>query len=166
MKKILIATIVILSFFASSLLVSAEPTYDITLNPSSPVKESTIKFTADVSNGTISEVRLIVKECKDDFCYTDGFNVSMTKNASSGQYEKEIKLTHGEANNIEYWLVIKSNGVWYDFQESYLQKDLKASGGTNGNSNSNSKKTPGFELIVFILSIAVLLFVIRQKRVK
>jgi len=163
MKKILIATIVFLSLFASSFIVAAGPTYDITLDPSSPAPESTINFTAEISGGTISKVYLVVKECKDDFCYTEGFNVSMDK-VASGQYEKEIKLTHSEANNIEYWLVINSDGTWYDFQENYAQKDLKAANGNSG--NSNSKKTPGFELIVFIISIAILLFITRQKRVK
>ena len=160
MKKILVATIVILSFFGSSLVVTAAPTYNITLNPSSPAPLSTVTFTADISGVTISGVYLILEECKDTFCYADKFNESMTK-TSSNQYQKEISLKHSDANNIEYWLVIKStDGTWYDLQDKVVQKTL-STGGTN-----NSKKTPGFELIMFFVSIAVLLFIIRQKRIK
>lgn len=130
------------------------------MDPSNPAPKSTITFTATVSGGTISKVYLVIKECKDNLCHIEGFNESMDK-TPSGQYEKEITLNYSDTNNIEYYLVIKSDGIWYDFQDSKIQKDLNTASG-----NSNSNKTPGFELIVFVISIAILLFITRQKRVK
>jgi len=163
MKCTLITTILILSCFASSFIVIAEPTYEITLDPSGPAPLATITFTAEISSDdTISEVYLVVKECRDDICYIDGFNESMSE-ITSGQYEKEITLTHSDANNIEYWLVINSNGTWYDYQTDFEQKDLKE---TANGGNGDSNKTPGFEMTVFIVSIALLLIIFKKKRTK
>jgi len=161
--RIIFVGLVLISFFVTSVGAIAEPTVDsITIDPSDPAPLSNINFTAEISGDNVSGVYLIVKECRDDFCYTPGLNESMNETAS-GQYEKEIKLTHFDANNIEYWLVINSNGTWYNFQESYVQKDLKAA---SGNGSSSSKQTPGFELSLFIVAIALLLFIAKQKRSK
>jgi len=160
----LIAIMMILGccILSSIVIAVAQPTYEITLNPSDPAPLSDVTFTAEVSSDDpISEVYLIVKECRDDLCYTPGFNESMSE-ITSGQYEKEIKLIHSDANNIEYWLVVNSNGTWYDFQTDYEQKELKEV--SNGNGGSND--TPGFELISLLVAVSLGVLLFKRKRVR
>ena len=164
MKKILIAIIVILCLCVLNANVIAGPVVDeITFVPSNPPPVSSITFTAKLSGANIDEVYIIVKECKGDFCFALGFNESMDEIAS-GQYQKEITLNQPDATNIQYWLIINSDGTWYDFQDEYTEVDLSLPSDGNGGGGDDSGNAPGFELLIMFLSIAILAFIVKRKR--
>jgi len=166
--RILIGILLLGIFLANVVAVRAELTVDeITLDPAIPAPASTVTFTAKLSGDTITKVYLIVKECK-DVCYTPGHNESMIE-VSSGEYQKEITLTHSDATNIEYWLVVNSNGTWYNFGNDYEQLYLStpSNGDTgNGDDGSGSNQSPGFELLALMFTIGIALFVFKRKREK
>lgn len=139
--------------------VSAQPVVTgVTITPEHPTPMSTITFNVNVTGENITEVYLNVRECKGDFCYAQGFNESMDM-VASGEYQKEITLKHSDADNIEYWFVINSNGTWYDLQKDQTITYLSTSTGKNG-----SNGIPGFELLLLLFSIVFLLFILKRKR--
>jgi len=169
MNERLLICVLLLGMFLVNVTVvgAADPTVDeMTLDPVIPAPASTVTFTAKLSGDTITEVYLIVKECK-DICYTPGHNESMTE-ISSGEYQKEITLIHSDATNIEYWLVVNSGETWHSFQNDYEQLYLSTSsnGDTGNGDDGGSNQSPGFELIVLMVSIGIILFVFKRKRKK
>ena len=171
MKKIkgYILVAVILGMFLLGFNAVADSTYTIDVDPSEPEPLSTVTFIATVTGDSVEEVYLIVIECKDDSCYTiDAFNESM-ESQGGDVYQKAITLMQSDANNIEYYLVVKDNGIWYNFLDQFEVLNLKISSGNGGNGGSTngddgSTKTPGFELLVFIISIVILVFILKRKR--
>ncbi|MCK4829989.1 hypothetical protein KA005_80460, partial [bacterium] len=120
----------------------------------------------EVSGEDISEVWLTLQECNDQICYSDKHNISMTVNG--GTYEAEVTLEKDDTTNIEYWLVVNSGGTWYSFQNDYEQLYLSTSsnGDTGNGDDGGSNQSPGFELIVLMVSIGIILFVFKRKRKK
>ena len=147
--------------------VSAQPVVTgVTITPEHPTPMSTITFNVNVTGENITGVYLNVRECKGDFCYAQGFNESMDM-VASGEYQKEITLKHSDADNIEYWFVINSNGTWYDLQKDQTITYLSTSSGeiNNGSSGKNgSNGTPGFEIVLLLFSIVLLIFILKRKR--
>jgi len=76
-------------------------------------------------------------------------------------YQADVALNHDDADNIGYWLVIRSDGTWYDFQDSAEELDLSTTS-DNGNGKSTNG-TPGFELILILGAITLIMFY-RKKR--
>jgi hypothetical protein len=131
------------------LFLLAIPTVEnVTLQPPEPSPKGTISFSASISGEDIEEVRLIVRECKEDFCFAKEFNESMY--LSDGLYKCQITLRYEEATYIQYNLEIKSKGTWY-------KSDIRRV------NLSHESKTPGFQ--AFFLFLAVL-FLILKKRAK
>ena len=69
-------------------------------------------------------------------------------------YEGTFKLTHSDATKIEYHLEILSNGTWYQYNTSYFYMF--------NNSEENiidpeDNQTPGFEFMLLIFSVGLLL---------
>lgn len=156
----------ILGLSLSALGVTAAPVVeDITPDPSVPTVLSTIAFTANVSGDNISAVHVIVKECNADICYFPPQNTSMDE-LPSGEYEAEVTLIHSDAIYIGYWLVIKDDGVWYNYEDDQVEVylDLDTDNGQTGGSKDKSDSSPGFELILLITSIALLISLYRRKR--
>ena len=152
--EILITTIVMVIIYISSAMVLADPAVeDISINPTSPSPKSTITFTATVTGDQIDEVYIVLQECKEGLCYPRT-NVSMTK-LESGEYRKSITLSKSDATYIQYWLNIKEGGTWHGSEDDIILKYL---------STNQDEPTPGFELIVFFISIILLLFIIKRKR--
>ena len=137
---------------------------NINVSPSSPAALSTITISIDISDETPSEVRVTVEECNGHtgVCYPDLQNVSMSL-VSAGNYETDITLKHADATYITCQVVAKISGTW----ESSTKKNVTLSENTNGNTNGNDdNKTPGFEVILFVIAVGVSLIVIGRKRVK
>jgi hypothetical protein len=169
MKKILVAAIVVIGLYLTSASVLADPVVnEITLDPSVPAPLATVTFTANITGEDITGVYINIKECKDDFCYLDSLNESM--DLVDDLYQVDVELTKSDVNNIEYWLEIESGGVWYSFADDFVQLylDVPEDGdnGDDGNGDTtDSDDSPGFELIVFFLGIAILIFILRRKRI-
>ena len=152
--EILITTIVMVMIYISSSIVLAEPAVeDISLNPTSPLPKSAITFTATVTGDQIDEVYLIIQECKQDLCFPRT-NASMNK-VGSRKYQTSITLKESDSTYIQYWLNINEDGTWYSFDEDITKTNL---------STKQEDSTPGFELLVFIISLIILLFIINRKR--
>jgi hypothetical protein len=175
MKK-MVRICLLVSVFISMLAISvaAQPVPEditITISPAAPAPLSTVTINATVSGEDIDEVFLKIKECKDTFCYLPE-NFSMTEIAP-GEYQLETTLEHGDANNIGYQLVINSNGTWYDFYTEehmvYTWLTVETSDGENGDGDGDGTGdgtggTPGFELVLMLVSIAVIVFILQRKR--
>jgi hypothetical protein len=103
-----------------------------------------------------------VEECngKTGICYPDIQNVSMPL-VSSSIYRTDVTLKHSDATYITCKVVAKIGGVW---QES-SSKRVNLSENPDGN-DGDGKKTPGFEVAVFVIAIGVSLILIGRKRVK
>lgn len=165
-KNVLIATIVILGLCVSSAGVMAVPVVEVTIDPVEPEPLSTVTINATItSEDDIDEVFLRIKECRDDFCYLDK-DFSMTEIAP-GEYQVNVTLEHSDANNIGYQLVINSNGTWYNFftPEDMICTYLKTtSSDGQQDDGGDGTGTPGFELVLMIVSIAIIVFMLQRKR--
>lgn len=158
-KIILIA--VILSVFASN-VVLAEPNVDITLSPTEPIVGESVKFTANVTNITdITEVRVVIQECKGiDLCF-EKTNESMDE--VNGLYVYELNLDHLDATIIKYHIETYNQTEMYKTET--FQKDLKENTDTNDGTNSNGddNDAPGFEILVLIIAFSIMLFIYKKR---
>jgi hypothetical protein len=80
---------------------------------------------------------------------------------SAGNYKANVTLKHADATYITCQVVAKTSGTW----TSSLKENVNLSENTNGN-DGNDDKTPGFEVVLFIIAIGVSLIVLARKRVK
>jgi hypothetical protein len=154
-----------------------EPTFgDITITPAEPTVLSDVKFSVEITGENITEVRLEVEECVGpDFCYAKQ-NVSMME-LGEGLWETTVTLEHDDATVGHCWLVIKSNETWYNFAPSVSpdyestdfdimpeEDDGDDNGGGDGTDDNGG--TPGFELVLVIISIIVAFSIYKRKRIK
>ena len=143
---------------------TAGPTFgEITLSPTAPTALSTVTLSVTLSGDTPSEVRVTVEECngRTGICYPDIQNVSMSL-FSAGNYKTNVTLKHADATYITCHAVAKTSGTW----TSSPEKKINLSENTNGNDGNDDKKTPGFEVVLFLIAIGVSLIVLARKRVK
>jgi hypothetical protein len=170
MRILLIFFVGVLSVISLSSFVSAEPEYNISLEPAKLSKMSEVTFSVSVTGEDIQEVYINVIECEDTQCFVvEKFNESMEK-INDGEYTKTITLIQSDANNIEYYLVIRDNGIWYDyiddFETTYFEVvDNNNGGNSNSDGNGSSDETPGFELLLVFASLIVIFFIFKRKRV-
>lgn len=156
-------------------VIAIDPSYqDITIAPEEPTRESEVTFTVEIEGENITEVRVIVEECNDIFCYQDIQNESMT-NTQDNIWEGTVTLLHDDTTYGTVWLEILSDEKWYDFKESGIEFDVVASSengddGENGDNGSNGgnggDSTPGFELILLVISIIVAFSIYKKKRIR
>jgi len=164
-ERTFIPIIIIISIIGTitGLVVAAGVTFGaITVTPSEPAALSTVTISVPISGEAPSEVRVTVEECngRTGICYSDIQNVSMPL-ISSSIYRTDVTLKHSDATYITCKIVAKISGVWQESSE----KRVNLSENTNGN-NGDGKKTPGFEIVVFVIAIGISLIVIGRKRVK
>lgn len=158
----IIVIISIVGTIAGSVVAAAVTFGVITVTPSEPAALSTVSISVPINGEAPSEVRVTVEECngKTGVCYPDIQNVSMPL-ISSSIYRTDVTLKHSDATYITCKIVAKIGGVW---QESSTKR-VNLSENTNGN-NGDDKKTPGFEIVVFVIAIGISLIVIGRKRFK
>jgi len=147
----------------------AEPVVEtVTLFPENPWIQSEIVFNVTItSDTTIDEAHLIVRECKEGICYMDSFNETLTL-IGTDSYQATLTLKHDDTTYIEYEIETKSNNTWFNSDVTTLNlSEEPTNGEPNGDGTSNGDndgKTPGFELPVLILSLALFILVYRRKR--
>ena len=144
---------------ADQVPISGEPTVSqIIIDPQEPVVMSNVTFTATIfSDNPLTDVRIIMQECKENLCYLRN-NESMTKiNATT--YQRTIPLIKDDANHIQYRIEIESNGEWhtYPWTNATLKTDDGTSDGNGTNGNGSHTKTPGFEVPLFIIAVGILM---------
>ena len=165
MRKFLITIIVIVGLCVSTsgVMAAIEPT--IVLDPEEPTPRSTVLFTVTIPDSeTVSNVRLIVKECKEgDICFTDSFNESMTEK-DVDVFEVEITLKHDTATYIEYHVGYLNNDVWEESDSEKLDLKIESNNGNSNGGNDNKNGTSGFEFIPFLAAISVGILLFRRKR--
>lgn len=141
--------------FIVGIVASAEPTVaDITYYPEEPAPRSTITFNATVDGDGISAVYLIVEECSSSLiCYKEQ-NVTMDK--VGDKYQAEVTLNHEDAATVKCHLKINSGGTWNESEGVEFDLSEKIDG-------QNSKKTPGFELLILIMSIIIVTIYVKKR---
>jgi len=162
--KILYLSLFFIFVFASSGL--GKPIVgEIYSSPSDPMPLSTVTFTVGIYNNSskIEAVQLIAQECMEDLCFIDSQNISMNYTYSCCMvfFEAEFKLTHGDATQIKYHLEIMGNGTWYEYETDYIPISR-----VNGNNTDDliEETTPGFEIVILLFSIFVLLKIKKKER--
>lgn len=139
---------------------AAEPT--VTIDPESPAPASEATFNVEISDDNVSEVWLIVKECKgSDFCYNPQ-NVSMSE-VENNTYEVDVMLEYDDSTYITYGVNVKSDAGWEKSEDHTVYLSVPSNGDQSGNEDDNNQ-TPGFELIPMMLSIAIIVFIFKRKR--
>ncbi|MBS3778351.1 MAG: hypothetical protein KGY50_03550, partial [Candidatus Thermoplasmatota archaeon] len=128
--------------------------------PMKPLPLSTITCNAGIYNNSteIEEVRLIVQECMQDFCYMSQ-NVSMnyTYSCCMDFYNAELDLTNENATQVKYHLEIMSNGTWHEYDQNVISLSRPAKKETD---NTMENTTSGFDLFLLSLSVIAAILVV------
>ena len=155
-KNILTITLLLILVYSFGVgIVSAiDPTIDI--DPGSPTPESTVKFSAEVDDQNVIEVRLLFQECNANtgICH-ERENLSMSK-ISEGQYETSVTLKFEDTTYIQYSLNVKTGEGWTQYLEG-TKKDLNLQ-------NNNGNNTPGFEFILIFLAAILIISIFNKRR--
>jgi hypothetical protein len=164
MKRILTATIVILSLCVSSAIVIAEPVVeDVTISPEEPKVKDTVTITATItSDEDIEEVTLRIKECDENMCMQ---TKSYPMEFEDGKYTYTDELTYAAATYFGYQFIILSNGN--ETETEFVNVTLKPAdnGETNGGNGGNGDGgIPGFELVPPLVAIIIGVLLLRRKR--
>jgi len=140
--------------------IALEPKVEtVSLNPSNPTVQSTVTVTATISGDDIEAVHFTYKECDPEICkFTK--NISLIE-TSGGIYEATFTLTYDKATYITYYFNIQSAGGWTKTDDVDVTLLPKQNGDSNGNGDN---KTPGFELVVVLAAVGILMILFGKKR--
>ncbi|RLF34929.1 MAG: hypothetical protein DRN08_03885 [Thermoplasmata archaeon] len=158
----------IIMFLSLNIVVASEtPVVEsISYSPENPSPGATLTFNATITGSNISSVYLIVEECKGDFCFADKQNITMNA-TDNDMYQTEVTLKHEDATTVRYYLIIKSNNIWYEDTPHEFDLSEKTTPNGNDTTGDTSFNTPGFELILLITAtISVLLYSTMRKKEK
>ncbi len=164
--KVLLIYLLGMGMFLSAAftLVGDSPSVDINLNPLNPTPKSVVTFSVDINDDSISTVRLLINECnkEDGVCHMPQ-NISMNK-VDDDTYEVDVKLEYDDVTSITYHIAVKSDGKWTKYNEytTYLSINSDNSD-KNGNDSDGS---PGFETVVFLITVACVLFLFKKFKSK
>lgn len=162
----IIMCVVVLSFFvATSLRVVAEDPVigDVNISPTNPTVQSTITVTVNVTGEDIAAVHFIYKECDEELCKYQQ-NSTMTQ-VSLGAYQSTITLVWDKATHMTYHFEINSNGSWTTTNDVDVILASIPGNNTNGtNGNGDNQQSPGFEIVITLVALGLLLVVLRRKR--
>jgi hypothetical protein len=121
----------------------------IDISPGIPAPLSTIEFTvSDFGSSNVKNVTLYVQECSNETSY-ENISYPMIGNIYQ-EYRTNVTLTHEDATYIQYYVECVIDDVME--YTPVLTLDLQV-----------EQKTPGFELVFVIGSIAVAMFLRRKK---
>ena len=154
-RHLIIIGAILLGFLltVTSLSIAADPT--ISVSPEKPSRKSTVTFTAEFDVDVLNAY-LNYNECYSGGCYSK-YNESMVS-MGGNKFEAEVTLLKDDTTYIQYWIEYESADGWstMDVAKTYL------STGSDGDSNDS----PGFEFLIAVLSIALVVIVFRRKRMK
>ena len=157
--KVLLIYLLGMGMFLSATftLVGDSPSVDITLNPAKPAPKSIVTISVDISDDSISTVRLLINECNKEVgvCHMPQ-NISMNK-VDDETYEADVQLEYDDVTSITYHLAVKSDGKWTIYNE-YTTALSTNSVDSNG--------SPGFETMAFLITTACVLFLFKKFKSK
>jgi hypothetical protein len=167
--KIMISLILFLGLCLSMFSVNAAPTVEnVTTEPAQPTPLSTIKVTATITGENITSVKITASECNYDTkqCYVNSGIIEMTLNDSYYEAELILQDSLGRTDHIEYLFLVTDNGIDYRLEEDTWITDLNLeNGGTKpNNDNEGENDTAGFELIILLTAVFILLIFLKRKR--
>jgi hypothetical protein len=130
---------------------------NITLIPNNPPPQSEVTFSVDIGGNSISSVWIVIFECNEEtgICHAPPQNVSMRK-VDGDTYEAEVTLEWDDVSKIKYNVKIKSDGEWFEYKEHITTLS------TNPENLNDSNGSPGFEIIVFFISMIVVVFLLKK----
>ncbi len=156
-KNILTITLVVILVYSLGIRIvtAIDPTIDI--DPESPTPKSTVKFTSELEDQNVIEVRLMLQECNANtgICHEPRENLSMSE-ISEGVYETSVTLKFEDTTYIQYSLNVKTGEGWAQYLD-----------GTKKNLNlqqNNGSGTPGFEFILLILAAILIISIFYKRR--
>ena len=158
--KVLLIYLLGMGMFLSATftLVGDSPSVDIDLNPLNPTPKSVVTFSVDINDDSISTVRLLINECNKEagVCHMPQ-NISMNK-LDDETYEVDVQVEYDDVTSITYHIAVKSDGKWTNSNEytTYLLI----------NSENDSNGSPGFEIMVFLITVACVLFLFKKFKSK
>jgi hypothetical protein len=160
--KFLLIYLLIIGLFlsATSTLAVDSSSIEITLNPTKPTPKSVVTVSADIIGDSISTVHLIINECnkEEDRCYPPR-NISMEN--IDDTYVSKVNLKYDDATSIAYHIAVNSDGKWTKSDEytTYLSINSDKNG-------DDSNGSPGFEAVIFLISITCVLFLFKKFKSK
>lgn len=171
LKNVIIGMLVtVLCLSSFGMVTAAQPTVgEITVSPEEPTQLSEVTFSVEVTGDDIDQVRIKVEECNAVMCYSNLLNESL-ENTEGNIWTGTATLIHDDTIVGHSWLVIESNGTWYDYKTdktTWSNFTVVPADEPNGDTNSDDNTgggTPGFELILVIVSIGIVLYIYTRKR--
>ena len=163
MKRILTATIVLLSLCLSSAVVNAEVDVgDVTIDPETPDALDTITISATItSDDEIDDVKIRIKECDDTMCMpTETFDMTLEED----KYTLTLDLTYEKATYFEYNIVTTVNGTENETGFIKVLVTPISDGGNGDDGDDGGNGIPGFELIPLFIATLIVIFYLRRKR--
>lgn len=165
-RNIIPWVVLLLGLYLSILGVSAEiaTVNQVTVEPEELTLFSTVTITADITGDDVSTVNLTVGECDDVACYK--YHRVTTTKLPTGEYQAEVTLTSSKATYIYCeFLITNSSGSFEQIKNDSWKFDLSIDAdGANGGADTNG--SPGFELVLMLVSIIAVVFLIYRKREK
>jgi hypothetical protein len=161
-KFLLIYLLGIGLFLSATLTLAANnPSIEITLNPAKPTPKSVVTISADIIGDSISTVHLIINECNkvENICHPPR-NISMNK-VDDTTYKTDVKLEYDDATSITYHIAVNSDGKWTNSDEYITYLSINSD--KNGDDSNGS---PGFEAVIFLISLTCVLFLFKKFKSK
>ncbi len=143
----------------------AEPTIGIPiLEPPIPTVKARVQVSVDVSGDDIAFVKLNIEECngKTGVCHP-------TKNLTMGKisditYTGNLTLAYSDTTYITYWIAVQYGSLWKEGPKTKLNLSTSQPDHNQTNGSGNNKKSPGFEIPLIVIAVAVSLILIGRKR--
>jgi hypothetical protein len=167
-KHMVFITIVAISVLGSTFgsAVAAATTFgEIKLTPPAPTALSSVSISLNISGDAPLAVNIIVQECNGGtgICYPDEQNVTMSE-TTTGHYEVSVTLKHSDATYITCIAYAKTTAGWIHSAEKKVNLSESPSDGNQTDGGSTNGKSPGFEIVVFVVATGICLLVLGRKR--
>lgn len=145
--------------------VLAEPVVEqVVIDPEEPAPKSTVNITTMISSDEdISDVHLLVQECKANLCFQ---RENVTMSLVDDEYSYEYELSFDDATYFKYNFNILSGGKWYETQITNVTLKEESDGNNNGGTDDNGGGTPGFELVSLFIAVSLGVLLFKRKRVR
>jgi len=137
----------------ATITATADGITSVTHSPHSPHAGETVTFNAIIDGDDITDVTLWIEECSGSICHIPQ-EIDMTE-IQNGEYTVEYTL-RDNTTSVHYKIIAEIDGNVIESQEYTI--DVKSA------TSDTEKTTPGFEMILVILSITAILALRRVSR--
>jgi hypothetical protein len=148
-------------------IVEAQPVLgEVTLTPEHPTKLSTIQFDVNVIGENLKTVKIIVLECNAStgICQNSRDNQTM-QHIGGTLYRANITLDYAPASYITYWVFVEDTaGLTATLPNSHGVKLNLSVETHDGGNQDGGKITPGFEVILLVIAVSVVVLLLGRKR--